>query len=169
MSSYEEGSTAQFRYAVLLYKFMWETHVQVDPSELVEFGYPIDVTTDKINIYNGNIRTEAAAIGLSRSAANDGMQLLSSMSATTRLKQGSRLTKSLYILHFEPSLGDYKKFRERQGHLTHRIAPSKFDQVLNEVVELRQKVRVLEARMGSLDALLQSVREGYNNSDRHDV
>ncbi len=147
------GITVAFRYATLLIDYMWERSNEVLPKDLAEYGYPIE-NDDPVRLFVGNIRTEATILGISPSGSNEGMQVLNAMRCTTTIRSGGPKTKSIYILSYKPTAEQYQEFRQRQGNLSRRIAPSKFDQLLNDMIEMKAKIKQLEKKLADVELFL---------------
>lgn len=151
MSTEIETTTAAFRYATLVIDYIFDHCDEVKAETLLEYGFPVENPNELIKIFIGNIRGNVSTkVGLSKSAAQDGAALLNAMRCFTLLRSGGRGIESLYLLHYKPTLEHYKEFRERQGQITQRIAPSKWEQTLQEMADLRIRVKALEDEVAIL-------------------
>ncbi len=146
-----EGTTVAFRNATEIINYMFKRAKEVKAEALLEYGYPVENPDELIKIYVGNIRGAVSKeVGVSDSASNDASVLLNAMRCFTLLVRGGPRVQSVYLLHYNPTVEQFLQFKERQGGLKARIMPSKWEQILQELADLRIRVKTLEDRMARL-------------------
>jgi hypothetical protein len=147
---------------------MWDRSVEVKAYTLAEYGFPVENPQELARVFRGNVRSESSQIGLSQSTAGDGMALLNAMRCVTLLKPGGPKTKSIYLLNFQITLEEYEKFRDRQGSLSRRVNPSKWDTMLNDMTEMKMSLKEQGEKIAVLEGLVSNFLERITN-DGHDV
>jgi hypothetical protein len=161
-----DGTTVAFRNALDIINYMFANSREVKAEYLLEYGFPVENPNELIQLFIGNVRGNGISkeIGLSSSAVNDASVLLNTMRCFTSLKRGGPSSKSVYLLHYKPTVEQFNAFREGQGSTNSRIAPNKWQQTLQELADLRIRVSNLEAAIKIVSAEL----DGHSHSG-HDI
>ena len=142
-----------FKYAKLVYDELVKTSREVSAEELAEFGYPAEKDT-KVIIFVGFLNKSAANVGVSASNTRHASNLLTAMRCITRLRGGGLRHSSVYILHYSPTEEAFNQYRESLGMVSRRIAPNKYDALINDFERNRQELKDLRARIERLETLL---------------
>jgi hypothetical protein len=145
---------ATYRYSVLLYKELEKNSKDLQTKELVEYGYPAEENTS-VKVFIGTVKNCATVAGISVTNTSHTTTLLTAMQCMTKLRGGGPNHNSIYILHYEPTEEAFKQYRETLGVVNRRIAPSKYDMLINDLERSRQEIKDLQARVARLEDVQQ--------------
>jgi hypothetical protein len=119
-------------------------------STLIDYGYPAK-PGETVLVYRGYSTKDAPTLGLLPSTVSHAMRLLKAMNAITLLKTGTKSSPSIYLLNYKPTKEQFMEFRGRSDMLGRRIAPNKYESLINDMASLREQMADLQRRMKELE------------------
>lgn len=145
--------TVAFQYALSLYDKMVELSRLEPASTLLEYGYPAD-DPENVRIFRGYINKAGSSVGMSLSSQGTGMRILHATQSITQLKMGGPTVESVYILNYRLTREQYQEYQAATAKTSRRIAPTKYDQLIDQLTRITSRCNDLETRVKEL--------EGYN-------
>lgn len=150
MTSGRQGLVA-FNYSVLIIKRMYETSQVVPATDLVIYGYPVRSDDEAVKVFIGHVTAVGKDVGVIASNVHHSMSLLNSMRCVERITTGGPNRPSIYILNYIPTEEQFQEFKLSRDGMSRRIAPNKYDRLIDEITALRGQVQNLIERVQSLE------------------
>jgi hypothetical protein len=144
------GGRVKFNNLSEVYEMMASKAVLTDAKELLEFGYPAQ-EDEQLLVYRGYSTKDARALGMLDSAASHALSTLKAMNVITLLLMGGPNRQSIYILHYRPTMEHFEQFFERRYRIERKTAPTTYDQLINDLVRIREELANMKQRIGELE------------------
>jgi hypothetical protein len=157
-SSGIRGGRVRFNNLGEVYDLLSSKATLIETKELIEYGYPA-VEGDQILMYQGHSTKDAKALGMLDSAISHALATLKAMNAITMLRIGAKNRPSIYLLHYKPTMEQFEQFMGRAYAIDRKVAPTNYDQLVNDLVRVRER----------LDEAERKIRELEEYRDRHDL
>jgi len=146
----KRGGRIAFQNAMEIYDKLAE-HAKMTPAiELQEYGYPAR-EGEEILVFEGYVTKIAATeLNLLPSSITHATATLKAMNAVTLLIMGNKIRKSIYLLHYRPTMEQYEDFMGNSYAIERKTIPNRYDSLINDLVVIRQRLDVVERELAEL-------------------
>lgn len=147
----------RYNNAIQIYDMLASKAEMMSASTLAEFGYPAKAG-EEVLVYRGYSTKETETLGLLKSSAHHAMALLKAMRAITLLRQGTKSSTSVYVLHYKPTDKQYEDFIGYSERLERKYTPNLYDQLVNQIAHLTNWLDKQSSDLADTRDLLIAVR-----------
>lgn len=146
----KRGGRIALQNTIAIYEYLLKNSTARETKDLQEYGYPAK-EGERINVYEGHVLASVEAeLGLRGSAVTQALSMLKAMNAVTLLISGNRIRKSIYLLHYQPTMEQYDDFLGRSYAIERKTMPNRWDSMVNDMVVLRERLTAVERELAEL-------------------
>lgn len=138
--------------AIKIYELFESKSEVIKSAALIEYGYPAQTLDEEIRIFRGyGSKVPQEELGMLESAVAHALALLKAMNAITVLLVANKRRPSYYLLNYKPTLESIQEFVEKSFIVERRTNPTVYDQLINDIATLRDRLDQVERRLKELE------------------